>query len=100
WEVIPDRNKMEAIPLQKAQDNGLEKHMQNFVSAILKRDKSLVNAPIEAGSHVATISQMGNIAYRTGKKIYWDNNQKKFTDEASNAYLAANYHNGYSIPKV
>ncbi|MGN0003813.1 MAG: Gfo/Idh/MocA family protein [Sphingobacterium composti] len=100
WEVIPDRNKMDAIPLQKAQDNGLEKHMQNFIDAIIKKDKTLVNAPIEAGSHVATVSQMGNIAYRTGKKIYWDNNKKKFTDEESNSYLAAKYHNGYKIPNI
>lgn len=100
WEVIPDRNKMDAIPLQKAQDNGLEKHMQNFIDAIIKKDKTLVNAPIEAGSHVATVSQMGNIAYRTGKKIYWDNNKKKFTDEESNSYLVAKYHNGYKIPNI
>lgn len=100
WEVIPDRDKMEAVPLQKASDNGLEKHMRNFVEAIAKQDKSILTAPIEAGSHVAIVSQMGNIAYRTGKKIYWDNNKRKFSDEESNTYLAASYHNGYSIPNV
>lgn len=100
WEVIPDRDKMEAVPLQKASDNGLEKHMRNFVEAIAKQDKSILTAPIEAGSHVAIVSQMGNIAYRTGKKIYWDNNKRKFSDQESNTYLAASYHNGYSIPKV
>ena len=100
WEVIPDNKKMEPVALQRATDNGIEKHMQNFVDAILKKDKSILNAPIEAGSHVATVSQMGNIAYRTGKKIYWDKVKSKFTDDASNAYLASKYHNGYTIPTV
>ncbi|NGM71821.1 Gfo/Idh/MocA family protein [Sphingobacterium sp. SGL-16] len=100
WEVIPDKNKMEAVPLQPSVDNGLELHMVNFVEAILKKDKSIINAPIEAGSHIATISQMGNIAYRTGKKIYWNDENKKFTDDESNTYLAAKYHNGYKIPAV
>jgi len=100
WEVIPDQNKMEAVSLQKPVDNGLEKHMNNFIEAILKKDKSILAAPIEAGSHVAIVSQMGNIAYRTGKKIYWDNSQKRFTDVESNQLLAAKYHNGYAIPRV
>lgn len=98
WEVIPEGKKMEAIPLQKASGNGLENHMRNFVTAIEKRDKTFVNAPIEAGSHVATISQMGNIAYRTGRKIYWDEVNLKFTDNEANQYLAAKYNNGYKIP--
>jgi hypothetical protein len=43
---------------------------------------------------------MGNVAFRTGKKIYWDAASKKFTDSDANKYLAAEYHNGYSMPKV
>jgi predicted dehydrogenase len=100
WEVIPDKKKMEAVPLQPAVDNGLELHMVNLVEAIRKKDKSIINAPIEAGSHIATISQMGNIAYRTSKKIFWDKEKNRFTDDESNTYLAAKYHNGYTIPTV
>ncbi|WP_039052820.1 Gfo/Idh/MocA family protein [Sphingobacterium sp. T2] len=100
WEVIPEQNRMEPIPLQKPVDKGLDKHMENFVQAIVNKDKSLLNAPIEAGSHVAIVSQMGNIAYRTGKKIYWDRLKRRFTDDEANHYLAAPYHNGYSIPAV
>ena len=100
WEVIPDGNRMEAVPFQKAIDNGIDKHMQNFVEAILTKDRSILRAPIEAGSHIATISQMGNIAYRTGKKIYWDNENSQFTDAQANGYLVAKYYNGYEIPTV
>ena len=44
---------------------------------------------------------MGNIAYRSGKKLNWDGTKKRFTDEAINKeYLMKEYHNGYKLPKV
>ncbi|UIR54647.1 Gfo/Idh/MocA family oxidoreductase [Sphingobacterium sp. SRCM116780] len=100
WEVIPEKGRMEAVVFQPSKDNGLEKHMQNFVEAISKRDSSLLHAPIEAGAHIAIFSQMGNIAYRTGKKLYWNKERSNFDDKKSNQYLAAVYHNGYTYPKI
>jgi len=100
WEVLPEGDRMAAVPFQKSKDNGLERHMDNFVEAILTRNKSILKAPVEAGAHIAILSQMGNIAYRTGKKLYWDKDKRQFSDKEANKYLAANYHNGYSYPKV
>lgn len=100
WEVIPEKGKMEAVALQKPKDNGLDVHMQNFVQAITKKDRALVNAPIQVGAHIAVFSQMGNIAYRTGEKLYWDRTKRKFIDRKANNYLLAKYHNGYKLPKV
>ena len=60
-----------------------------------------LRCPIQAGAHVATVSQMGNIAYRSNQKLTWDKSKEKFTDEAINKkYLMAKYHNGYQLPKV
>ncbi|PRD49012.1 Gfo/Idh/MocA family protein [Sphingobacterium haloxyli] len=100
WEVIPEKGKMEAVALQKPKDNGLDVHMQNFVQAITKKDRGMVNAPIQVGAHIAVFCQMGNIAYRAGEKLYWDRAKRKFTDRKANNYLLAKYHNGYKIPKV
>ena len=100
WEVIPEKGKMEAVALQKPKDNGLDMHMQNFVQAITKKDRTLVNAPIQVGAHIAVFCQMGNIAYRTGEKLYWDRTKRKFTDRKANNYLLAKYHNGYKLPKA
>lgn len=99
WEVIPEGDRMEVIGLQKSKDNGLDMHMTNFVAAVRAKDPTMLNAPIESGAHIANFSQMGNIAYRTGQKVYWDDAKKRFTDENANAYLAAAYHNGYEIPR-
>ncbi len=104
WEVLPEKesgkNKIEAVALQPASDNGLQLHTTNFLDVIQSRKFADLKAPIQAGAHVATICQMGNIAYRTGKKIYWDAGKNAFTDAAANKLLTAEYHNGYTLPKV
>ena len=75
--------------------------MENFVGVIRSRKMTDLKCPIEEASHVATLSQMGNIAFRTGKKLNWDKAAGKFTDKAINKkYLAAPYNNGYKLPKV
>jgi len=100
WEVIPEKGRMEAVPLQKRSDDGLFLHTTNFLDVIQSRKLDDLKAPIQLGSHVATVCQMGNIAFRTGKKIYWDNQKRKFSDKDANKFLAAEYHNGYKLPKV
>jgi len=97
WEVIPEKDQMAAVPLQRPKDNGLEKHMENFVAAIQKKDARLLNAPIQAGAHIAIFSQMGNIAYRTGQKLDWDKQRNRFLQKEANGYLLAPYHNGYRM---
>jgi len=100
WEVIPEKGRMEAVALRPSVDNGLEKHMANFVDAIRQKNPRLLHAPLEAGAHIAIFSQMGNIAYRTGQKLYWNKEKQRFNDEKANKYLASVYHNGYKYPKV
>ena len=91
---------MEATPLQKKSDDGLLLHTTNFLDVIQSRKTEDLKCPVQAGTHVATVCQMGNIAFRTGKKIYWDDVKKKFTDNDANKFLAAEYHNGYKMFKV
>ncbi len=100
WEVIPEGDRMTSVSLQKSGDNGLEKHMVNFVDAITQNNPSLLNAPAKVGAHIAILAQLGNIAYRTGQKLYWDKGKRRFKNRSANKYLAASYHNGYTIPKV
>ncbi|MBE8722561.1 Gfo/Idh/MocA family protein [Sphingobacterium pedocola] len=97
WEVIPEGKRMEAVSFQKSVDSGLDKHMANFVESIRKSDQFILNAPIQDGAHIAIFSQMGNIAYRTGKKIYWDKSKREFTDDESNQFIKSHYHNGYKL---
>jgi len=98
--VIPEGERMEAVPLQKSKDNGLDMHTANFIEVVRSRRLEALNAPVTAGAHIAIFSQMGNIAYRTGEKIYWNAQKGQFSSDAANKLLAADYHNGYRIPKV
>jgi len=100
WEVIPEAKRMEAVPFQKSMDNGLDLHAKNFIEVIKSRQMTDLNAPIQVGSDIAVFSQMGNIAYRTGKKIYWDKEKGKFTDDEANKLIAKEYHNGYKLPSA
>ncbi|MEJ7768625.1 MAG: Gfo/Idh/MocA family oxidoreductase [Chitinophagaceae bacterium] len=103
WEVISERqsgNKVEK-PLVKPSDNGLIKHMENFIGVIRSGKMEELNASIQVGAHVAKVSQMGNIAFRTQQKLEWNKSKGKFTTESVNdEYLAKKYHNGYKFPVV
>ena len=100
WEVIPDSKRMEAIRLQPNKGNGLDFHMRNFIDVVKSRNMNDLKCSIQAGAHVATICQMGNISYKTGDKVSWDPTKSRFNEEKANNYLSATYNNGYQLPKV
>jgi predicted dehydrogenase len=103
WEVIEERQAKNKVvkPLEKVQDNGVELHWENFIAAIRNNKPDSLNCSIEEGAHIATVAQMGNIAFRSGKKISWNENNKKFTDDAIQAeYYMKQYNNGYKLPTL
>ncbi|CAN5123328.1 Gfo/Idh/MocA family oxidoreductase [soil metagenome] len=100
WEVIGDEKRMESLPIQKNVGSGIDLHTQNFIDVVKSRKMSDLHCSIQAGAHVATVCQMGNISYKTGDKVTWNASQGKFNEDKANAYLAAKYNNGFSLPKV
>jgi predicted dehydrogenase len=102
WEVIPEnvngKIRMEAVPLAKGTGKGLNNHVTNFLECIDSRNPN-TNASVEIGAHIAKFSAIGNIAYRTGKKLIW--NGTKFTNETeANNYLIPNYREPWALPKI
>jgi predicted dehydrogenase len=103
WEVLeePQSTSKASKAFVKQSDNGVEKHWVNFVEVVKSRKIADLKCPIEAGAHVATVAQMGNIAFRSGLKLAWDKEKGKFTDEKVNSqYLTKEYNNGYKLPKI
>jgi predicted dehydrogenase len=103
WEVIEERNSKNKVvkPLAKSVDNGLDKHWENFVGVIRSGKQEDLHCPITAGAHVATVAQMGNISFRSGKRLVWDKEKGRFTDDQVNKeFLTKEYHNGYKLPMV
>ncbi len=102
WEVIEEKRSEQKIlvPRQAPSENGLDAHTRNFVDVIRSGKLEDLACPIETGAHIATVCQLGNIAYRSGQKIFWNKEANKLTDEKLNdQYLKAVYHNGYRLEK-
>jgi predicted dehydrogenase len=79
--------------------NYLDLHTSNFVEAIKANDSSLLNTPIDSGSVAAINAQMGNIAYKTGEKLYWDAAKGGFrNNKSADKLIKAQYHNGWKLP--
>jgi predicted dehydrogenase len=104
WEVIPEvsdgKPLMEAVPFTgKGQVSGLDLHVQNFLECL--RSRETPNASIEIGGHIARIAQLGNIALKTGRKVYWDaENGRFFNDDKANELVKANYRAPWKLPSV
>lgn len=104
WHVLPEKSdtgvKMEAVPVTRASDNGLDRHAVNFIDCIKDRSKT-PNCPIEAAANVATVCHMGNIAYRTGDRIEWDAKKRKFTGNGkANALITPKYRSPWKLPSL
>lgn len=100
WEVMADEKRMESIPFQPNKGSGLDAHTRNFVDVVKSRKFDQLTCGIEAGAHVAKVCQMGNISYKTGKIVHWDESKNKFFEEDANKLITPAYHNKYSLPRV
>jgi len=99
WEVVPEKQKIEAVPVQKNVGNGLDLHVRNFLDCLKNNTPEKLNAGIDIGRGVALVAQMGNIAYRTGEKVTWDDSKQLFATQTANALITPVYNNGYKLPK-
>ncbi len=104
WEVIPERPDgnpaMEAVPLKKTEGKGLDNHVANFIACI-KDSNVKPNAGIEIGANIARVANLGNIAYKTGRRLYWNGDAVKFVnDTEADQHLKANYRRPWELPKI
>lgn len=107
WEVIPEVDskdgrrsyRIEAMPEQSRTGDPLFEHAQNFVEALRSRKVEDLKCGVDSGSVAAINAHMGNIAFRTGRKIYWDADKNLFTnDPEASDLVVPEYHNGWSLP--
>ncbi len=102
WMVIPEADgkhyKTEYLPIQRTVDNGLDLHAANFIDCLKDRTK-IPNCGIESAAHTATIAHLGNIAYRTGKRVFWDDQKKLFLNDAqANLLIRPVYRTPWKFP--
>ncbi len=100
WEVIPEKGKMDAVTLREREGSDLDRHTSNFLDAVRSKDSTALTCPIDVGSMAAVNCHMGNIAYKTGEKVFWNPSKDEFTSKKATKLLNAAYHNGWDLPKV
>ena len=71
-----------------------------FIDCIKENNPKGLNCDISKGSIVAVNAHMGNIAFRTGKKIYWDKEKRSFNDIEADSFIRPKYHNGWKLPLI
>lgn len=78
----------------------LEKlHFGNWIDCIRSRKWQDLAADILEGHMSTAMMHLGNIAYRTGRKLHFNPNSEKFVnDEDADSYLTRDYRPPYVIP--
>lgn len=103
WEVIPEpkggQPTLERVDLVRGDGGGLQNHMANFVDAI--RNGARLNCPVEIAAGVARTCHLGNVAFNTGRRLYWDAESRTFiNDQKANSYLVPEYRKPWTLPKI
>jgi predicted dehydrogenase len=79
---------------------GTDGHFANFIEAVRKHDKTILNGPVETAHLSSGLAHLGNIAYRTGKVLNFNPEAEKFVnDPEADEMLSRNYRSDYVVPK-
>jgi len=68
--------------------------------SIKKNDPSILNCGIESGSQVSKVAHMGNVAFRSGSKIKWNEEKNNFDNSSANNLIEPKYNNGWNLPSL
>lgn len=103
WEVIPEKpgqeGSLQAVPRISGDGNDAANHVRDFLDCI--RSRKTPRGSIEIGKNIAIISHMGNIAHRTGDKLYWDNAKKVFAgNEKATELIWPQYRAPWKLPRI
>lgn len=103
WEVIPEPKggdpTLERVDLIPGEGNGLNHHMANFIDAI--KNGAKLHCPVEIAAGVARTCHLGNIAFKTGRRLYWNDADRAFRNDAdADRYLHTDYRSPWTLPDV
>src|SRR5579872_1386378 len=84
YEIYPEPGS----PIERKQTNttdATQRHAANFIDCV--RSRNPPNAEIETGHRSTTIAHIGNIAFKTGKKLHWNSDSEEFIADAEASKL-------------
>jgi predicted dehydrogenase len=115
FEIIPDKTvlpygirlaqgdrplrKIDLKPRKEKGIDGQPAHITNFLKCLETRERPICD--IEIGHRSTNTCHLGNIAYKVGRKLIWDEATETFkNDHEANALLAREPRKGYELPTV
>jgi predicted dehydrogenase len=81
-------------------DVGQQAHIRNFLDAIRSRKRESLNQEIYSGHVSSAMCHMGNISWRTGKKLRFDAKTETFDDKTANQHVGREHRKGFELPDV
>jgi len=107
WEIAAEtepseggsRFKMTPVPRQKGSVSCEFLHVKNFLDCVKSREKPVSDVEIAHQSMKAC--HLSNIAYRTGRKVDWDDEKEEIVGDAeAQEMVRAHYRAPWELPKV
>ena len=98
WELVIEKRKASLEPSKhKSSGDPRPAHVRNFLDCLKSRKQPVLN--LELGQHVSTVVHLGNIAFRTGRKITWDAaNEKIVGDSEADKLVGVKYRKPWKLP--
>lgn len=76
-------------------------HYQNFIDCVKSRKREELIADIEEGHFSSLLCHLGNISYRTGRRLRFDPEREDFRfDAEATEFLGREYRAGYELPRI
>lgn len=80
---------------------GTDGHFANFIEAVRKHDKTILNGPVETAHLASGLAHLGNIAYRLERVLNFNPSSETFiNDPEADEMLTRNYRNGFEVPEM
>ncbi|UCG89179.1 MAG: Gfo/Idh/MocA family oxidoreductase [Gemmatimonadota bacterium] len=108
WEVLPEvetsggqqQPLTTRIPQRRiTDDGGLSAHMANFIECIKTRERPKCHPAVAA--RAAVTAHLGNIAFKTGRQLTWDDATQSFgDDEEAASLLWPTYRSPWTLPAL
>lgn len=88
------------ITVDEKRDAG-QFHFENFIEVLRTRKRQDLRAPIEEGHLSTSLCHLGNISYRVGRSVKFDNVIERFVGDAeADKLLSRTYRAPYVIPEM
>ncbi len=98
WEIISEPKK-KSLESKKHSGSGDSRpaHVRNFLDCVKSRHAPVENLAV--GHHVSTVAHLGNVAFRSASRIFWDPERERVLDNpVADELIGVKYRKPWKLP--